>query len=744
MPGPSVARFTYRAFISYSHRNKAWADWLHRSLETYRVPARLVGTETAHGVIPRRLNPVFRDREELSSSPELGTKINQALAQSENLIVICSPASAASRWVNEEVLAYKRMGRAARIFCLIVDGEPNASDSTDREAEECFCPALRFVTDAEGRPTSERTEPIAADARAGKDGKANAKLKLIAGMLDVGFDALKQREQRRQVRRMTAIAALALVVMAVTIVLAIFALVSRHAAVVAQQKAVTAEHVALVARDDAQRRQTQAQDILGFMLGDLRKKLATVGRLDLMRSVDDKATSYFASLNPRDLTDTALEQQARLLMDIGQVRLAKGEFAEAMAGFREALKRTTALYDRAPGNGNRLFDRAQAEYWVGYAAMQQGDNTNAEAMFQSYYDSAVKLAAMNRHDFAWQKEVAYGLQAVSVMDKKLGRTAEAERGMQKLLAMYHVWVEQRPEDTQLRFEAGNIVSWLGSLALEQGRLAAAEDYFAENVRDLKQNMTAEPNNATWKEDSVYALGWLAAAQRQRGRLASARASIASASALAAALYAHDPENNDWRVSLAQRRLSQSELDAVDDPRRAAQEADAAASLLGAAHAKDPRNQSAMTSLVGAHNQLARLALSRGDAGSAARDIASSLALIEPAWKDKQDEELRLRFVEARLLQGEIAQRAGHVGEARNAWNEARALLVADSKQEVAFDRLDLLVRTLQSLGLDSEATPYLQRLDAAGYVPLRPWPGKVPPLAGVAARGGHGEHASGR
>ncbi|HET7161773.1 MAG TPA: toll/interleukin-1 receptor domain-containing protein, partial [Rhodanobacteraceae bacterium] len=200
MSDPSVARFTYRAFISYSHRDKAWADWLHKALETYRVPSRLVGTQTANGEIPLRLNPIFRDREELSSSPELGTKINAALAQSENLIVLCSPASAASRWVNEEVLAYKRMGRSGRIFCLIVHGEPNASDLPGREDEECFCPALRFVLDANGQPTSERTEPIAADARPGKDGKPNAKLKLIAGMLDVGFDALKQREQQRRIR----------------------------------------------------------------------------------------------------------------------------------------------------------------------------------------------------------------------------------------------------------------------------------------------------------------------------------------------------------------------------------------------------------------------------------------------------------------------------------------------------------------------------------------------------------------
>lgn len=735
MPEPSAPGFTYRAFISYSHRDKAWADWLHKALETYRVPARLVGTRTAHGAIPRRLNPVFRDREELASAIDLGRKVNEALAQSENLIVLCSPAAASSRWVNEEVLAYKRMGKAERIFCLIVDGEPNATDLPGRQAEECFCPALRFRLDANGGLANERTEPIAADARPGRDGNANAKLKLIAGMLDVGFDALKQREQHRRMQRMAAVTALAMAVMAVTLVLAAFALVSRHHAVLAQHKAVVAERTAVVARDDARRRQAQAEDILGFMLGDLRKKLATVGRLDLMRAVDDKATAYFATLEPRDLTDTMLEQQARLLTDIGQVRLDEGHLGEAKTAFREALDRTGALYDRAHENGDRLFDKAQAEYWVGFAAMQEGDYATAEAMFRKYHDSAARLAAMDRHNFKWQKEVAYGLQGMAVMDKKLGRTAEAERSMQQQLAMYHDWLKQRPADPELRFEAANVLSWLGSLALEHGRLGEAGNYFEEQVRELQQNMSAEPDNATWKDASGAALTLLADAQKQHGRLAPARANLAKATALASALHAQDPSNNEWRAALARSLLAQSELEALDRPRNATKVAKLAESLMLAARARDPASQPVTTSLVWAHDQLARLALSRGDQGAAARQVKAALALAVPTWGAKPSESLRLHLAQAWLLQGELARRGGRTVDAENAWNRARALLLAGTKTQVPFNRLDLLVRVLQRLGHASEATPHRQRLEAAGYVPLPPWPDKTTSLAGATVRG---------
>ena len=85
--------------------------------------------------MPAKLFPVFRDREELSSSSDLNEQIKAALAQSADLIVICSPNSANSHWVNEEILAFKRMGREDRVLALIVDGEPDAADKAGMEGK---------------------------------------------------------------------------------------------------------------------------------------------------------------------------------------------------------------------------------------------------------------------------------------------------------------------------------------------------------------------------------------------------------------------------------------------------------------------------------------------------------------------------------------------------------------------------------------------------------------------------------
>lgn len=194
----------YWAFISYSHRDRSWGEWLHRELETFRMPKRLIGTASARGPVPARLFPTFRDREELPVSADLGRNIDEALRLSRYLVVICSPAAAKSRWVNEEILTFKRLGRSDRVLALIVDGEPNASDGKPGFSpdQECFPEALRYAMGPDGKLSPARSEPIAADVRPGQDGRENAFLKLVAGIIGVNFDDLRQREHERKLHRL--------------------------------------------------------------------------------------------------------------------------------------------------------------------------------------------------------------------------------------------------------------------------------------------------------------------------------------------------------------------------------------------------------------------------------------------------------------------------------------------------------------------------------------------------------------
>src|SRR5271156_2898879 len=173
MDEPLATNFRYWAFISYSSKDAAISKKLHRQLETYSMPRDLVGRPGRDGPVPKKLFPCFRDRDELPLSSDLGGSIQDALRASRYLIVICTPHSAKSRWVNEEILYFKSLGRADRVLALIQSGYPNASDLATGQEMECFAPALRYEVDAEGRLTDRRTEPIAGDLRPGGDGWTN-------------------------------------------------------------------------------------------------------------------------------------------------------------------------------------------------------------------------------------------------------------------------------------------------------------------------------------------------------------------------------------------------------------------------------------------------------------------------------------------------------------------------------------------------------------------------------------------
>jgi hypothetical protein len=103
--------FKYRAFLSYSHRDKAWCEWLHGALENFRIDTDLIGRATPAGPVPRRLRPIFRDRDDFSAGHSLTEQTIAARDSAQFLIAICSPDAAKSYYVNEEIRHFKARGR---------------------------------------------------------------------------------------------------------------------------------------------------------------------------------------------------------------------------------------------------------------------------------------------------------------------------------------------------------------------------------------------------------------------------------------------------------------------------------------------------------------------------------------------------------------------------------------------------------------------------------------------------------
>ena len=96
----------YRAFIAYSHADVGWAKWLHGWLESFRGDKDLIW-RGATGAIHKTLRPIYRDPSDVAVGQTPTQQTLAALEASRALIVICSPASAKSSYVAEQIRLFR-------------------------------------------------------------------------------------------------------------------------------------------------------------------------------------------------------------------------------------------------------------------------------------------------------------------------------------------------------------------------------------------------------------------------------------------------------------------------------------------------------------------------------------------------------------------------------------------------------------------------------------------------------------
>lgn len=236
----------YRAFFSYSRRDDRAANWLHRQLDGYRTPRRLVGVTGKRGEIPPKLYPIFRDRTDMSGGGDLSERITHALTASDALVVLCSPASAESQWVNREVEVFVGLGRGADIFPVIAPGLP---DAPDVEAA-FFPPALR----GRGLIAADLRQVLLPSGMLIGDGRDGGRLKLIAGLLGADLEQVLQREQNRQRMLIAGLGAAAIAFAALAAAAAGLGFLAQRNATIAEEQ----RNIALANAAEATRQRDEA------------------------------------------------------------------------------------------------------------------------------------------------------------------------------------------------------------------------------------------------------------------------------------------------------------------------------------------------------------------------------------------------------------------------------------------------------------------------------------------------------
>jgi len=422
------------------------------------------------------------------------------------------------------------------------------------------------------------------------------------------------------------------------------------------------------AETEARTRRSQANALIGFMLGDLREKLEPVGKLDILDGVSSKALEYLSSLDPKTLTAEELAQTSQALTQLGEVRSKQAKLAAAVIAFQKALELANEAHRRSPTDDNTL-TVGLAHFWIGSALLTKGDAGAALPEMQAYRAIAEELARKHPHDRKYQLERAYGYSAVAKALEKSGDLAGGVAEYRVAEGIKRELAAGAPDDTKL---AAGLALSLNNLALaleNLGNLTEARGYYEREFAIFDSLVRLDPKRTDWKDRLANSHSYQAALLESLGDSDGALAHSTAALAIYRDLAAYDPANAQWRRNWAVTQRHQADLlrisGRVDE---AIAEAQAAESQIAAVVVKERRTSWLVDEAV-IRTTIAR-ALHAGGRDDAARAEAEAAVA---RLMDVEHTMPKINLAKAYLALGDAVERTDRA-RAGTAWAAAAALM----------------------------------------------------------------------
>jgi len=500
------AAIKYQAFLSYSHRDQAWARWLHARLESYRIDKDLIGRATATGSVPPTLRPIFCDRDDFSAGYSLDEQTMAALAASRFLVAICSPHAVKSKYVDEEIRHFKALGYSDRIIPIIIDGEPNDPD------RECFPAALRFKVGADGELTNVPEEPIAADARRQGEGRELAKLKVVAGLLGLPLDEVVHRAERARRRRNRIATGIAAGFVLLLLGLTGSIIDSRHKQDVSDNRLAQL----LDSADKTIQTATKNMDRVGFSIASSLPFLQSQEenlKKEIERGVDTPKLHFVWAQMLVLFADTYLKL-AETEKSLSRAKQASAELENLIAGqfgaadwqqnvsniYRKIWERVTRPVETQPQN----FEW-QNSLSVAYRKVGDGlSSLDRWSVALEWYRRSLQLAqGLEKTDATkveWQTGLSTAYAKVGDASKGLGNLGEARANYAASIAIRERLVAADPDNLALQRDLASVYDRLSDVLAAQSQLREAFDIEQKSVAIALRLVDEDKNNSDWRRD----------------------------------------------------------------------------------------------------------------------------------------------------------------------------------------------------------------------------------------------------
>ena len=426
----------------------------------------------------------------------------------------------------------------------------------------------------------------------------------------------------------------------------------------------------------AEKNRADAEELMTFMLTELRDKLEPIGKLDLLGDVARKARDYYDQ-RPEERTPDAQYKQVLARSNLAHVLQDQGDIAGALAEYHaaRALLDTLASYD--PAEPNWQHERSANHRRIGELLEFQGDLTGAIAeyriallteqtrvgkaaanttsqsdLLQSRLDLGRVLQAQGNTPAAlveYRAALAIGemLRASEPTDPVRPRelymchsyiaaalasqespvAALAEHRAAEQLARGRT--DQHPTDGEALRDLWSSRIAIGRMLVEQGDPRAGLDALNEAAATAEQLVLRDPSNTVWQNDLSSSRNEVGNVLLAQGDAAGALVAFRAGQEIAKRVAAQAPAKVMYQQSVA---VSASRvgtvLEAQGDVAGALVQYRAALTVSEQLAARDPTSVTMQTELAMSHNDIGSALLSKGDPQAALGEFRAARTITE--------------------------------------------------------------------------------------------------------------------
>ncbi|NRQ43264.1 winged helix-turn-helix domain-containing protein [Rheinheimera sp. YQF-2] len=299
------------------------------------------------------------------------------------------------------------------------------------------------------------------------------------------------------------------------------------------------------AEQQAQQKRLAAENLLGFMVGEFADKLRSIGRMDLLDGISNKALEYFSDFSSANdhLSAEARLKHGQTLEAMGEVAYSRGKMDEATAALQAARTKLLSVLAEQPDNLELLKTLGANAFWLGQIQYDASNWQAVQPEFELYYHYSERMYQLAPDDLDAIMELSYATNSLGSLAMELQQFDVARKNFEESLRLKLLAANQQSDNGQLIADIADTRSWLASAALAEGNVHLAIKIHQELLAELVNIKTKpEPYLLDILSNSYQKLAELLIHQ---GKTVKAQTVFAQADRALSQAIEQDPENSRW-------------------------------------------------------------------------------------------------------------------------------------------------------------------------------------------------------